>query len=62
MEVAYLTLFSIAFLAATNHLFFSEVILVGLSATSGTENYFLKLLNILKSFVPPTTRNVEIKL
>jgi len=34
MEVTYLTLFSIAFLAATILPFSSEVILAGLSATS----------------------------
>ena len=68
MEVAYLTLFSIAFLAATILPFSSEVVLVGLSATSGEKIPLLVVAsfgNVLGSFfnwvLGKYTRNLETK-
>ena len=68
MEVAYLTLFSIAFLAATILPFSSEVVLVGLSATSGEKIPLLVVAsfgNVLGSsfnwVLGKYTRNLETK-
>ena len=68
MEVAYLTLFSIAFLAATILPFSSEVVLVGLSATSGEKIPLLVVAsfgNVLGSSfnweLGKYTRNLETK-
>ena len=68
MEVAYLTLFSIAFLAATILPFSSEVVLAGLSATSGEKLSLLVLAsfgNVLGSsfnwVLGKYTRNLETK-
>ena len=68
MEVAYLTLFSIAFLAATILPFSSEVILAGLSATSGEKIPLLVVAsfgNVLGSsfnwVLGKYTRNLETK-
>ena len=68
MEVAYLTLFSIAFLAATIFPFSSEVVLAGLSATSGEKIPLLVVAsfgNVLGSsfnwVLGKYTRNLETK-
>ena len=68
MEVTYLTLFSIAFLAATILPFSSEVVLVGLSATSGEKIPLLVVAsfgNVLGSsfnwVLGKYTRNLETK-
>ena len=68
MEVTYLTLFSIAFLAATILPFSSEVILVGLSATSDEKIPLLVIAsfgNVLGSsfnwILGKYTRNLETK-
>ena len=68
MEVAYLTLFSIAFLAATILPFSSEVVLVGLSVTSGEKIPLLVVAsfgNVLGSsfnwVLGKYTRNLETK-
>ena len=68
MEVAYLTLFSIAFLAATILPFSSEVVLVGLSAASGEKIPLLVVAsfgNVLGSsfnwVLGKYTRNLETK-
>ena len=68
MEVAYLTLFSIAFLAATILPFSSEVVLVGLSASSGEKIPLLVVAsfgNVLGSsfnwVLGKYTRNLETK-
>ena len=68
MEVAYLTLFSIAFLAATILPFSSEVVLAGLSATSGEKLSLLVVAsfgNVLGSsfnwVLGKYTRNLETK-
>ena len=68
MEVAYLTLFSIAFLAATILPFSSEVVLAGLSATSDEKILLLVVAsfgNVLGSsfnwVLGKYTRNLETK-
>jgi len=68
MEIAYLTLFSIAFLAATILPFSSEVVLVGLSAASGEKIPLLVVAsfgNVLGSsfnwVLGKYTRNLETK-
>ena len=68
MEVAYLTLFSIAFLAATILPFSSEVVLAGLNATSGEKIPLLVVAsfgNVLGSsfnwVLGKYTRNLETK-
>ena len=68
MVVAYLTLFSIAFLAATIFPFSSEVVLAGLSATSGEKIPLLVVAsfgNVLGSsfnwVLGKYTRNLETK-
>ena len=68
MEVAYLTLFSIAFLAATILPFSSEVVLAGLSSTSGEKILLLVVAsfgNVLGSsfnwILGKYTRNLETK-
>ena len=68
MEVAYLTLFSIAFLAATILPFSSEVVLAGLSATSDEKILLLVVAsfgNVLGSsfnwILGKYTRNLETK-
>jgi len=68
MEISYLTLFSIAFLAATILPFSSEVVLVGLSAASGEKIPLLVVAsfgNVLGSsfnwVLGKYTRNLETK-
>ena len=68
MEVAYLTLFSIAFLAATILPFSSEVVLAGLSAASDENTLLLVVAsfgNVLGSsfnwILGKYTRNLETK-